>query len=159
MVGNGFHLPSVMLALVLLFQLAPPTQASKLYTHLPDAQEAAVRRRIEHTAFDPQVIQAFPGLLRPHDIITSMQEQLPMLPTQHEAWKCVQAWDTDHIRMLQSYWIFCTMRGHDNLECGPDWAMQTRRAQVIAKLGSQRARGDSKHGLDHILAILSIVNM
>ena len=44
------------------------------------------------------------------------------------------------------------MKGHDNLECGPDWAMQTRRAQVIAKLGSQRTRGDSKHGLDHLLA-------
>ena len=152
MVGNGFHLPSVMLALLLLFQLAPQSQAITLYMGLPDAQEEAVRRRICHTAFDPQVVKAFPGVLTPAAIRASMQAQLPMLPPAHRAWRCIDEWDEDHTRMLQSFWIFSRMQGHDDLECGPEWAMQRRRAQVIARLGAQRAAGDSKHGLDHLLS-------
>ena len=53
--------------------------------------------------------------------------------------------------MLQAFWIFIKSRGHTSLECGPDWPMQKRRAQVSARLGSQRAPGDSRLGLDHLL--------
>ena len=55
------------------------------------------------------------------------------------------------LRRLQTFWIFCQLKGYDQLEYGPDWAMQKKRAEVIARLGSQRAPGDSKHGLDHLL--------
>ena len=81
-----------------------------------------------------------------------MQSQLPALPPHHQAWSCTEAWDTDDVRLLQCYYIYIRMQGHDGRECGPDWAMQKRRAQVHARLGAQRAAGDSKHGLDHLLA-------
>ena len=53
-----------------------------------------------------------------------MQEQLPMLPVTHKAWLCLEAWEEGHIRSLQSFWICCKMHDHDELECGPERAMQ-----------------------------------
>ena len=150
-VGNGFHMPSVMLALIILFNLAPQAASAPLHTGLLDAQEEELRQRISHTAFDPHVVKAFPGLLTSAAIRSSMQEQLPMVPDTHAAWLCLDGLDEAHLRDLQSFWIHCKMHGHDDLECGPEWAMQKRRAQVVARLGSQRAAGDSKHGLDHML--------
>ena len=97
------------------------------------------------------MVSAYPGLLDKSDVKLCMQAQLPQLPASHPAWSCTRLWDDDDLRMLQAYWIFIKARGHTGLECGPDWSMQKRRAQVSARLGSQRAPGDSKLGLDHLL--------
>ena len=43
------------------------------------------------------------------------------------------------------------MRGHTGTEAGPEWASQRQRALAQAALGSQKAAGDSKKGLDHML--------
>ena len=87
-VGNGFHIPSIMLALLVLLQPAPVSDTMSLFRALPDASEQAVRRRIHHTAFDPQVVCSFPGLLTAEQITTSMQIQLPSLHAADEAWTC-----------------------------------------------------------------------
>ena len=110
-----------------------------------------MRSRIFGTAFDPYVVRAYPGLLSETDIRSCMQAQLPHLPASHPAWACTRHWEEDDLRILQAFWIYIKSRGHISLECGPDWSMQKRRAQVSARLGSQRAPGDSKLGLDHLL--------
>ena len=104
-VGNGFHLPSVMLVLLILFQLAPAADTASVYLGLPDAQESALRQRICHTAFDQQVVKAFPGVLTSKDLMASMQAQLPMVPPSHMAWRCTHKWDQYDIRLLQAFWI------------------------------------------------------
>ena len=97
-----------------------------------DVEEQALRSRILHTAFDPQVVKAFPGTLSHQAMTASMKAQLPALPANHGVWACTAEWDPDDLRLLQTFWIHRKLRGHEEIECGPDWAMQKRRAQVVA---------------------------
>ena len=71
--GNGFHLPSIMLALLVFLQLAPATDTKKMLRSLPDAQEHALQRRIFHTAFDPTRDWILSGLLSARKVTESMQ--------------------------------------------------------------------------------------
>ena len=150
-VGNGFHMPSLMIALLIAFQLIPGLDAAQLHQNPIDQEEQDLKMRVSHTAFDPQVVEAFPGKLSQTQLMESMQSQLPVLHEQDPVWRCVLDIGDEDLQRLQVFWVFCQLRGHDQLEYGPDWAMQRRKAQVIARLGSQRAPGDSKHGLDHLL--------
>ena len=138
-----------MVAMLLLLQLARPAEG--LPRSLLHHGEEALWQRIIHTAFDPAVIQAFPGLLSATEITASMQRQLPQLKPQNPTWTCTKHWSTEDLRNLQSFWIYLKMHGHAGIECGPTWAMQRKKAQVAARLGSQRAPSNSRHGLDHLL--------
>ena len=150
-VGNGFHIPSLMLALLIAFQLIPPLDAINLYQQPMELQERELQARVSHTAFDPQVLNSFPGIMVNTELMVNMQTQLSVLDAGHPAWRCVMKIDSCDLRRLQTFWVFCQLKGYDQLEYGPDWAMQKQRAEVRARLGSQRAPGDSKHGLDHLL--------
>ena len=102
-IGNGFHMPSLMLALVILLQLVTVGEAISPYLGLMDVEEQALRSRISHTAFDPQVVKAFPGTLSQRAITASMKLQLSVLPASHAAWACTGGWDPDDIRLLQTF--------------------------------------------------------
>ena len=65
-VGNGFHLPSLAVFLILLSNLAPP--ASSVKTLLAQ-DEMALRCRIQGTAFDHSIVDSFPGRLTADCII------------------------------------------------------------------------------------------
>ena len=63
-VGNGFHMPSLMLALLILVQMANVTDATEPLRSLADAQEEQLRSRIFGTAFDPIRGQSLSGLAK-----------------------------------------------------------------------------------------------
>ena len=52
---------------------------------------------------------------------------------------------------LQVFWAHMVMAGRQHLELPPEWAAQRDRARLHAACGKQRAPGDSKHGMDHLL--------
>ena len=146
-VGNGFHAPSLMLALILLFQMMPQAQA--LPRSLPEPREQGLQERIRNTAFDNYLVDRFPGVLSARDLVRDMQEQLPMI---RGNWDKVETiLHRGNLRRLQRFWIFLRLQGHTATEAGPEWAMQRQRALAQAALGSQRSAGDSKKGLDHML--------
>ena len=60
-VGNGFHMPSLMLALFILLQMANVTEATAPLRGLADAQEEQLQSTIFGTAFDPIRGQSLPG--------------------------------------------------------------------------------------------------
>ena len=61
MVGLGFHIPSVMLAILMLFQLQP-TSAFQMPPAMTDLQEQNLKRQIVNTVFDDAVVDSYPGL-------------------------------------------------------------------------------------------------
>ena len=79
-VRNGFHIPSLMLALVIFLQLTHVTKTALVLQTLPDAEESQLCKRLFGTAFDPYVVNAFPGLLGTDEILACMQSQLPQIP-------------------------------------------------------------------------------
>ena len=76
-IGNGFHVPSLMLALVILFQMLPQGQAS--IREVPDPRERELVCNIRNTAFDDYLVDRFPGLLSAAAVVRDMQHQLPMI--------------------------------------------------------------------------------
>ena len=102
-VGNGFHIPCVMMAVLIMLQMAPPADATERLRSLPDAAEQALHQRVRHTAFDPQVLEAYPGLLTTTDILKCMQSQLPQLSPSHRAWTCTSSRKQEDLRTLQSF--------------------------------------------------------
>ena len=122
-VGNGFHVPSVMLALIVLFQMLPQGQAIKF---LPEPRELELSQRIRDTAFDDYLVDRFPGLLSARCLVADMRQQLPMLT---ECWKEVGVnLNRLNLRRLQRFWVFLKLHGHTGTEAGPEWAMQRQRA-------------------------------
>ena len=131
-----------------LFQMMPQGPAS--IRGLPDPREQELGCKVRNTAFDNYFVDRFPGLLSPKEVVRDMQHQLPMI---QDHWNRVEN-DLKEVqwRRLQRFWVYLKLHGHTGTEAGPEWASQRQRALAQAALGSQRAAGDSKRGLDHLFA-------
>ena len=148
-IGNGFHIPSVMMAFVLLFQLAPA--AATVGYSMTDIDEDMLRQRVSGTPFDTQTLVAHPRIIKVPTLIEDMQLMLPMLPATHAAWaKASSSLCLVDTAGLQCFSVYLHLRGEANLEQGPFWRMQKHRARTAASLGHQRAVADSRRGLDHM---------
>ena len=93
-----------------------------------------------------------PGKLTSGDIMGSMQRQLPFSFIPEEVWRrTAEAMKLVPVECFQTFWAFQTLRGKDSDVLPPEWHAQRQRARLFAATGRQRAAGDSKMGLDHIL--------
>ena len=109
-----------MMALLIAFQLIPQLDAANLYKQPVEQEVRELQARISHTAFDPQVLDSFPGIMQNTELMVSMQTQLSVLDAKHPAWRCVLDIDSYDLRRLQTFWVFCQLKGYDQLEYGPD---------------------------------------
>ena len=77
LIGNSFHVPSVMLVLVLLFQLLPSTTgiAPPVYAGF----EQCLRRQVRGTVFQPGMLESCPGLLSPEFVVQKVGAQFASL--------------------------------------------------------------------------------
>ena len=138
-----------MLALVILFQMAPEVTSAP--RHITNHAEFNLQLDTHDTAFDDYLIDRFPGLLTAKVIIEDMKQQLDMVKGTHPGWgEVCTALERLELCRLQRFWVFLKLGGHHGSEAGPAWAAQRQRALAQASLGSQRAAGDSKKGLDHL---------
>ena len=75
LVGNGFHIPSVMIALILLSSLQvvdshrPPIQSP-----LTELWETRLRNAVQGTVFEPGACEHFPGVYTSSDIANELRE-------------------------------------------------------------------------------------
>ena len=151
-VGDGFHIPSLMLILIFLFQLSSTPMVAAIPRHLPDIHESALRRRIRGTIFVVTALDNATGLLTPSDVIEDIQSQLRNVRVSDECYRQVFVNLKElPLQRLQGFWLFLVSKGHCELEAPPSWAAQKDRALLSASLGLQRAAGDSSKGLDHLL--------
>ena len=92
------------------------------------------------------------GRLSSSDVVSSMQRQLPLSLISEEVWRWTpEAMSHVPVERFQLFWAYQKSRGKDSDVLPPEWHAQQRRAHMFEATGRQRAAGDSKMGLDHIL--------
>ena len=137
-VGNGYHLPSLMLAVVILLQLGPslawgtaeawtPAMALPRF-QLSDPEEAGLRQRFSGSIFDPYRYKKHTTLLLAKELVADMEDQLKPLDLPSAVFLEVeQELQAVDLASLQLFYIWATERGHTALEAGPSWRPQRER--------------------------------
>ena len=159
-VGNGFHIPSMMLVFMLLLQGATagsPTSCTRMrYTQ----DENMLRRRVRGTVFEPGALLHVPGLLGPDQCINQMELIFKDLSGDRTCRTAKLPWRTirsrarhqkEAVHSLQRSWAHEILRGQEDGPMGRRARSAQETAQAWAHLGMQRAAGKSHRGLDHVL--------
>ena len=154
LLGNGFHIPSLMLFFMTLFSLVEQAPASAIpsaaLAYAPD--EAALRRSVAGTVFQPGILRDVPGVLSSAALMREIQRQLHGTFISEEAWTRAADKLTDHdVADLQVYWVDTQWRHLCPSPQGPQWSAQVSKACLPASLGMQRYPGNSRRGLDHLV--------
>ena len=147
-VGNSFHVPSIMLALVLLFQMLPAC------TGIPpprySAFERCMRSQVQGSVFQPGMVESCPYLMHPEQLLVEVRSHfsplgviLPDLVISDRVRKAVVK--------LQVYQADCYLRATPEDIGAPKWAQQRRVAEAASALGSQRGGPTSKFALPSLV--------
>ena len=156
-IGNGFHIPSVMLVFMLLLQSAAscPAPQSRL-TRSRD--EVALHARVRGTVFDMDTLRSTHGLLSPDRCVDQMELIFQDLDVEESSarlpWRTVRKRlreQEEGVMAMQRFWAHEVRRGRMDGPMGPRPLSAQERAQAWAYLGMQRAAGNSNRGLDHLL--------
>ena len=154
LIGNSLHVPSIMLAFIVLLQLLPPAQARPQMGFPFCPVEQCLRDRIRHTALEPGLAASVPGVLTAENIVEDMILQLPWLaePGPRQPWRLVTHQLAKlPLHQLQLFYVDEWLGQRNEQEHGPDWLPQRTRAAQYAGFGTQRSAGDSRRGLDHLI--------
>ncbi|CAE7513615.1 DNMT3B [Symbiodinium sp. CCMP2592] len=143
-VGNSFHVPSIMLALILLFQLVP--QACAIPTVRYCAMEERLRHQCQGTVWQPGLVDSFPGLLSASDVSLRLTElfadvdvELPAMPITPDVERA--------LKRLQVYTVDRILRDLPISEMGPEWAQQKAAGESAAALGIQKGAKLHRHAI------------
>ena len=144
------HFPSMLIFVILLTQLV--SGAATCPRPMLARDEAELKLRCYHTAFEPGIGARCPGVLDAAAIVYDMQLQLDGLGIPDVQWaSLVRKFRQIPLHELQLFTVHMVLRGHEVRELGPQWCSQKRRAYACAAFGMQRAAANSKRGLDHLL--------
>ena len=148
LIGNGFHIPSIMLLLCLLPQLLD----AKIPSPLLDYDEHSLATRLEMTVWAPGRLQTFPGLLEAPAVCDLLPACFPDidLPAALLQDVCIQLSMCD-LWALQAFPAWCRLRQLPWDSLGPTHIQGKMKAALYAGLGTQRFSGSSSRGLDHLL--------
>ena len=150
-IGNSFHVPSLMVALVLLFQLAEGAVAT-VPPQLADMAEKRLGERIKGTVFDEVYLQVHGGVLTTNQVMDDMFALLPSIAFPQAVMTTVREQMAQvGLASLQAFWAYLQLQGHTAADAPPTWSTQKRRGLAWAAVGKQRAAANSKYGLDHLL--------
>ena len=156
-VGNGFHLPSLMIIFMLLLQSAVAYPSPSKEMHRAQHEEDLIGR-MKGTVFEPSTLRSTPGLLNADQCVDQMA--LIFQELQEDGTPGTLPWRTTRMRLrtqeeglhsLQRFWAHELRHGRGTGSMGPRPMSAQERAQAWAYLGMQRAAGNSKRGLDHLL--------
>ena len=135
LVGNSFHVPSLMVVLMILLQLLPVV--SGIPPPMYSAFETCLRNQVRGSVFQPGMVDACPGLLTPEDMLGQIQQQFVSLEVQ---WPVLQVNDKVRaaVRKLQIFKVDCILREAESEFGAPQWRQQNHRALAASALGAQR---------------------
>ena len=151
-IGNGFHIPSVMLALFILFQLGEGTRVTMVPAPLGDVHLQLLNARVRGTIFDDYLVERSPGIRSATEIFQDMMAMFePMALPTGVVQECIENLQDICLAPFQAYWVYLRYRGHTEEEAPPVWAAQRQRGLACAALGHQRAAGNTSKGIDHLL--------
>ena len=157
LVGNGCHIPSVMIALILLssLQLVDPQKVHIQYP-LSELWETRLRSAVQGTVFEPGACENFPGVYTSSALTIELWELFRPLNIDHsefDRWADTFKSEATSkaLAALQIYWVDACARGRSIYEQGPDWRSQRRRAEYKAVLSEQRGSSISKKGINALV--------
>ena len=141
-VGNSFHIPSVMLVLVLLFQLSERAMAMPLPPSWTTASETRLRGRIRDTVFDEYYVNRSKFLATNLEVAEETLRLLSCVSLPEDVRKTFIL-DMAQLDLsgFHAYWIFLCESGHTECDAPPDWQAQRFRGLASAAAGQQRASG------------------
>ena len=146
-VGNGFHVPSLALVILLISQAA---KAAYVDPPFADPDEVGLKLRVEGTVFDQSIALRHPALMSALEVIDDIQDMLGGDIISAEAWALVRRGANDRqedVARLQSFWLDCEIAGCHPQSYGPEWILERDRGGALANFGVQRALSTSKKGL------------
>lgn len=148
LIGNGFHIPSVLAMLCFLPYLLP----AKIAPPILDYQEEALKQRLEGTIWEPGRIDVFPNLMDSRTVVSELQNLFAWVQLDPCLWTSLEH-RLSHCRLykLQFFPAWCRMRGWDWDVLGPTPLTSKDRAAIFAGLSGQRYPSASSRGLDHLL--------
>ena len=135
LVGNSFHVPSLMVVLMILLQMIPVV--SGIPPPMYSAFETCLRNQVRGSVFQPGMVDACPGLLTPEDMLGQIQQQFVSLEVQ---WPVLHVNDKVRaaVRKLQIFKVDCILREAESDFGAPQWRQQNHRALAASALGAQR---------------------
>ena len=148
LIGNGFHLYSVMV----LFCFLPALLEAKIPAPLVCNDESALQSRLLGTIWEPGRLSQFPGILTAQDVVREMHTMFPLCPVQECIWdRTIQRLSACQLWELQAYFGWCKLHGLETHMLPPSPLLRQDRTRVFAGLSGQRYPGNSSRGLDHLL--------
>lgn len=148
LIGNGFHIPTIMALLCMM----PALLDAKISAPLIDMDEAGLRSRCLGTVWEPGRLEAFPDLMEAADVVTEMQAHFDQFQLPQDIWLQIQQrLQVCDLRSMQRYVAWQRLRGQEWHVLGPYPLLKKDRASIFASFGDQRYPGDSSKGLDHLL--------
>ena len=151
-IGNGFHIPSVMLMLLILFQLTDKALACSPSPPWSCPSERRLLRLVPGSVFDDAYLRRSPFLQPNLVIVKDFFELFPgvSFPLDLQI-GFAKALDKFDLAPLQAFWVYLKENGHTGTDAPPEWRAQRQRGLAAAAVGTQRAAGDSSAGVDHLL--------
>ena len=141
LIGNSFHVPSLMVVLMILLQMIPVV--SGIPPPMYSAFDTCLRTQVKGSVFQPGVVDTCPGLLTPETLLERIQQQFVSLDVQ---WPVLQVDDKVRaaVRKLQIFKADCILRNAESDFGAPQWRQQHHRALAASALGAQRGGPLSK---------------
>ena len=151
LLGNGFHIPSLLCVLSLLPSLCD-AKCHALPTSLQCPTLRVLGERLQGTLWEPGRLQSLPCTMSTPVIVTGMQAQLSDFQVDASVWsRCTRALLHCDTAALQGFAAFQMSRGEEYRELPPCAIGARQRSQIYAGLSGQRFSSESARGLDHLL--------
>ena len=148
LLGNGFHIPSVMALLCCL----PSIMEAKLTKQPFDVEELGLAERLCHTVWSPGRLATMPGILSAGEVCAELQATFPFLPCQEAVWPEVsRRLAACELATLQAYPMWRRLRQESWSTLGPTPVWGRERTAIYAGLTGQRYASNAAKGLDHLL--------
>ena len=148
LIGNGFHLPSILILLCLLPQLLE----AKVTPPLTPLGERELHQRIVNTVWEPGRIDSFPGLLSARSLTDDLKVTFGQFEVDAPLWDTILCrLQACRLEQLQFFSAWTRMQGHEWQHLGPIPVTSRDRAAIYAGLSGQRHPSSSSRGIDHLL--------
>ena len=148
LIGNGFHIPSIMILMTLL----PHVLQAKFIHHPLDPGDGPLKARIAGTVWEPGRLEVWPHLLEADDVVALLPSLFSHAQIPAEVLSAVQLrLGACRLRRLQEFVVWQEMRGEPVTTLGPTPIFGRDRSWIYSGLTGQRYPSSSSRGLDHLL--------
>ena len=148
LIGNGFHIPSIMI----LLRLLPHLLQAKFVHPTIDPGDGVLQARFQGTVWEPGRLDVWPHLLDAADVVRLLPTCFAHLAIPDELLSQVHH-RLAHCRLsrLQEFAVWQEMRGEPFASLGPTPIFGRDRTFIYSGLSGQRYPSSSSRGLDHLL--------